>query len=109
MLLGAVTAGRLTLERLVDAYSAAPARLLGLYPRKGALQPGSDADVVLVDPQRGRVLRDADIISKAGWTPYAGRTVTGVPVLTMVRGTVVSEDGEVTAEPGYGRLVGRPR
>ena len=108
MLLGAVATGRLSLERLVEVYSATPARLLGLHPRKGALQPGSDADIVLVDPTRERVLRDADIISKAGWTPFDGCRVTGVPVMTMVRGTVVYEDGEVAAEPGHGRLISRP-
>lgn len=107
LLLDAVNAGRLTLEQVVRRYSEAPARLLGLYPRKGAIRVGADADLVLVDMSRERILRDQDIISKAGWTPYAGRRVRGLPVCTLVRGTIVAQDGRVTAEPGTGRFVNR--
>ena len=105
MLLDAVAEGKLTLQRLVQTYSEAPARLLGLYPRKGALRIGSDADVVLVDTEQEHVLSNDTIVSKAGWTPFDGRRVKGRAVMTMLRGQVVAENGKVTAEPGGGRFV----
>jgi dihydroorotase (multifunctional complex type) len=104
MLLDAVAEGKLTLQRLVQTYSETPARLLGLYPRKGALRIGSDADVVLVDTEQEHVLSNDNIISKAGWTPFDGRSVKGRPVMTMLRGQVVAENGKVAAEPGGGRF-----
>ena len=107
MLLDAVAEGKLTLQRLVQTYSEAPARLLGLYPRKGALRIGSDADVVLVDTEQEHVLSNDNIVSKAGWTPFDGRHVKGRAVMTMLRGQVVAENGKVTAEPGGGRFVNR--
>jgi dihydroorotase (multifunctional complex type) len=107
MLLDAVAEEKLSLERLVQTYSETPARLLGLYPRKGALRVGSDADVVLVDPEREHVLRNDDIASRAGWTPFDGRRVKGRPVTTLLRGQVVAENGEVTVEPGCGRFTTR--
>lgn len=107
MLLNAVNENRITLERLVDVYSATPARLLGLYPRKGAIRVGSDADVVLVDVDEEHTLRNEEIISKAGWTPFDGYRVKGRPVLTMLRGEVVAQDGKVVAEPGTGTFTTR--
>lgn len=107
MLLNAANNGKLTLERLVEAYSATPARLLGLYPRKGAIRVGSDADVVLVDPEEERILRNEDIISKAGWTPFDGYKIKGRPVATILRGESVAENGTILAEPGYGRHTSR--
>jgi dihydroorotase (multifunctional complex type) len=105
MLLDAVAQGKLTLERLVQAYSETPARLLGLYPRKGAIRAGADADIVLVDTEQEHVLKNENIVSKAGWTPYDGRRVKGQPVMTFLRGTTVAEKGEVVAEAGGGRFV----
>jgi dihydroorotase (multifunctional complex type) len=107
MLLNAVNEERLTLERVVDVYSATPARLLGLYPRKGAIRLGSDADVVLVDMDEEHVLRNEDVISKAGWTPFEGHRVKGRPVLTILRGEVVAKDGRAVAEPGTGMFITR--
>jgi dihydroorotase (multifunctional complex type) len=109
MMLNAVNGGWLTLERLVEVYSATPARLLGLYPRKGALRVGSDADVVLVDLEQEHTLRNEDIVSKAGWTPFDGRRVQGRPVMTFLRGTLIAKHGEVVVDPGMGRFAGRSR
>jgi dihydroorotase-like cyclic amidohydrolase len=105
MLLNAVNEGWITLERLVEVYSSNPARLLGLYPAKGAIRVGSDADIVLVDLGAEHILRNEDILSKAGWTPYEGMRVRGRPVMTLLRGTVIAEDGKVTAEPGTGSFL----
>jgi dihydroorotase-like cyclic amidohydrolase len=105
MLLHAAHHDRITLERVVEVVCERPARLYGLYPRKGTLAPGADADVTLVDPARARVLADAEILSKAGWTPYAGMEITGAPVMTFSRGRLVARDGRPQGEPGWGRWV----
>ncbi len=107
LLLTAVTEGKLTYEDVVRVYSQTPARLWGVYPRKGALRVGSDADIVLVDPSATYTLRNDDIHSKAGWTPYDGMQVTGRPVMTLVRGTVVAERGKIIADPGIGHFTRR--
>lgn len=101
-----VAEGRLSLGRAVELLSEAPARFLGIYPRKGVLLPGSDADLVLADLEQRRVLDDAGIQSKVGWTPYAGREVTGVVELTMLRGKVIAKNREVVGEAGYGQYIG---
>jgi dihydroorotase (multifunctional complex type) len=103
LLLHAAHRGWITLERVVDVLCEQPARLYGLFPRKGTLQPGADADVTLVDPTRRRVLADNQVISKAGWTPYAGMEVTGGPVMTFCRGRLLAQDGHPQGEPGWGR------
>lgn len=105
LLLTDVAAGRIRLERLVALLSESPARILGLYPRKGALLPGSDADLVIVDPERRVVPQDEGMESKSAWTPYAGWELRGAPVLTMLRGRVIARDGEVLNQPGSGRHV----
>jgi dihydroorotase-like cyclic amidohydrolase len=106
-LLTQVDAGRLRLERLVALMSENPARIFGLYPRKGALIPGADADLVLVDLLHEAVLRADKFFTKARaadrW--FDGMKVKGMPVLTMVRGTVVYDRGRILAEPGYGRFL----
>jgi dihydroorotase (multifunctional complex type) len=107
MMLNGVNEGRLSLERLVEAVAETPARLHGLYPSKGSLQVGADADLVLVDLKHERVLSDDQVISRAGWTPYAGRRVQGSPVMTFVRGQLVAENGRVVAPPGTGQWVRR--
>ncbi len=104
LLLTDVSAGRISLERAVEIVSLKPAKLFGLYPRKGAIRVGADADLVAVDLGRKHVITDEEVLSKCGWTPYAGRKVRGVPVHTLVRGQFVFENGSVVGRPGYGRL-----
>lgn len=108
LLLNGVSQGRVSLERVVDVFSTTPAKILDLYPRKGAIRVGSDADLVLVDMDRERTLRDEETIAKCGWTPYDGLTIQGVPETTLVRGERVVEAGEVVGEPGFGTFVPRP-
>ncbi len=102
MLLDAASAGRLSLERVVELTSAAPARVFGL-DRKGRIDVGADADMAIVDLDGELEIRDDIVLSKIGWTPYAGRRVRGVVDTTLVRGRVVYRDGQVVGQPGWGR------
>lgn len=99
--------GRITLERFVEVTAANPAKLFGLYPRKGTIAVGSDADLVLWNPHETRTIRDEDMLSGSGYSVHAGRVVTGWPTLTMRRGEVVYRDGEVLGAPGSGELARR--
>ncbi len=100
--------GRLSLQRLVDLFSTRPARVFGLYPKKGAILPGADADLVVVDLEQEDVIRNADMLSKCGWSSWDGQKVVGVPVHTLVRGTFVMRDRAVVGMPGFGELA-RPQ
>jgi dihydroorotase len=102
MFLDAAVRGRLTLERTVELLATAPARAFGLAD-KGRLEVGADADIAVVDLDREFEITDDIVLSRIGWTPYAGKHVRGVVEATVVRGTVVYEDGRVTGTPGWGR------
>jgi len=104
-----VNEGRITLNRMVDLLATQPAKLFGLYPRKGTIAPGADADIVIFDPAKEHTLGAATHHSKADYNLYEGTTVTGAPELTMVRGNVIVEGGELIAEPGSGQFVKRAR
>lgn len=109
LLLSDVKAGRIGLDRVVELCSTAPARLVNLYPRKGAIAAGSDADLVIVDLDRESVIRAADSYHKCGWSNLEGRTVIGLPIMTILRGRVIAENGVVLVEPGAGEAVTAPR
>jgi dihydroorotase len=98
--------GKFTLPNMVRCLSENPAKILGIFPRKGALLPGSDADMVVVDFERERILNNDELYTKVKWSPYAGWRVKGTPVLTMVRGKVVAENGKVVGERGHGKYIG---
>ncbi|MBK9034004.1 MAG: dihydroorotase [Myxococcales bacterium] len=102
IMLDHVAAGRLTLARLIDLTSAGPARVWGLAA-KGRLAVGFDGDLTLVDLAARRTIRNADMASVCGWTPFDGREVTGWPMATIVRGHLVMRDGALVGE-----AVGRP-
>jgi dihydropyrimidinase len=103
----AVTHGRLPLTRMVALMSENPARIFGLYPTKGTLQPGSDADIVVYDPYRSLTIRGDDLHSKAHYTLYEGRKVLGWPEVVIRRGEVVVRDGQFLGRPGQGRFLAR--
>jgi dihydroorotase (multifunctional complex type) len=105
VLLDAAHAGRLTYERVVELYSQRPAQVYGLYPRKGALEVGADADIVVVDPKQEWTVRDDEIRSRAGWSPLSGRTLVGRAARTYVRGRLVADGDEMVGAPGTGRFV----
>jgi len=104
-----VSAGRLSARRFVEVTSEWPARLMGLFPRKGALLPGSDADILIVDPARSLTVTAAALHSRADYTPFEGMEVRGIPVMTMLRGKVVAEDGRFTGAAGDGLFIKRGR
>ena len=105
LLLTEVNRGRITLEQYVTWSSLAPARVWGLYPRKGVLDVGSDADIVIVDLEREATIRADRFQSKSKMTPFEGFRTKGQPVCTIVRGRVVMRDGALEGRPGWGRLV----
>lgn len=104
-----VRKGRLSLNRFVEVISTNPAKLFGLYPQKGTIAIGSDADIVVLDPEKNVTIRSRDLHSKTGWELHEGFEVTGWPVMTLSRGEVIVENRKVTAHPGRGRLVKRKK
>ena len=104
-----VVKGRITVEQMVAVTATNPARLFGLFPRKGVIAVGSDADLVIWDPNETRTVRDEDMLSGAGFSIYAGWEVTGWPLVTIRRGEVVYENREISALPGSGLLLERAR
>jgi dihydroorotase/allantoinase len=102
-MLDSVDKGKITLKRLIETYSANPARLMGLYPRKGVLIPGADADVIIVDPDAAFQIRGEDLYSKQKVTAFEGFKGKGIPVTTIVRGEIILEEGTIIGKPGYGR------
>lgn len=105
LLLTQVNKGKTSLERFVLLTSENPARLAGLYPRKGAIQIGSDADFTVVDMDAKKTIREEDVISRVGFTPWDGYTVKGIPVCTIVRGNLVMKDGGIIGKMGYGEYI----
>jgi len=101
-----VATGRLTVERMVDLLATAPARRFGLE-RKGAVERGRDADLVLFDPTARRTLRQADLHHTSDFTPYEGLEVAGAVRSVFVRGRAIVRDGTDVSERGWGRFVER--
>jgi dihydropyrimidinase len=102
-----VITGRISLDQFVGLTSANAAQLFGLYPRKGVIAVGSDADLVLWDPQERRTVDGARMQSRAGYSVYDGWRVQGWPRFVIRRGQILLADGESTARPGQGRWLRR--
>jgi dihydropyrimidinase len=98
-----VRKGRVSLAQVAAVVSYQTARIFNLYPRKGTLLPGSDADLAVVDLGLVRKVTPAMLKSRADFSLYEGREIVGWPVLTMVRGQVMMVDGEIVGDPGHGR------
>ncbi|RQG97164.1 allantoinase AllB [Natrarchaeobius chitinivorans] len=105
-MLSFVDQGRLTLEEWVRRHSRRPAQIWGMYPQKGSLRIGTDADFTIVDPSEAWTLKDRhDLHSKSRVTPFEGESFTGKAKTTVVRGEIVYDDGELVGESGYGTRV----
>src|SRR3984957_15707484 len=100
-----VRKGRLDLNRFVALTAAKHARLYGLYPKKGTIAVGSDADIAIWDPDRHTVVSAAMLHDNTGYTPYEGKHLTGWPVTVVSRGRIVVEDGKLVAERGSGNFL----
>ena len=101
--------GRITLNRMVELLCTNPAKLFGLYPRKGTIAPGSDADLVVFDPAKPKTITAAGQHSKTDYNLYEGTEVKGDVETVLVRGTIVVRDGELRVKPGFGQFVERAR
>jgi dihydropyrimidinase len=104
---GGVVAGRITRERWVEIVSTAPARMFGMYPAKGAIAVGSDADLVIYDPNRRRTISAATHHMDVDYSCYEGRVVQGAADIVMSRGSVVVRDGQFTGRQGGGKFLRR--
>jgi dihydropyrimidinase len=97
-----VVKGRISLQRFVELTATNPAKLYGLYPRKGSLAIGADADIVIYDAQRAVTIRNQMLHHNVDYTPYEGLDITGWPELVLSRGEIVVEKGACTGQPGRG-------
>ena len=104
-----VREGRITLNRMVELLATNPAKLFGLYPRKGSLAVGSDADIVIFDPEKQVTLSAATHHSRSDYNLFEGVQVTGSPEIVLRRGEVLVEGDELVAKPGSGQFVRRAR
>jgi len=100
-----VAKGRMSVNRFVEVSSTAPARLFGLYPRKGVIAPGSDADLVLINPDLRWTPRLADLHSDCDYSLWDGWEFHGYPVMTILRGQVLVEQGKWVGPSGAGQFV----
>src|SRR6187401_3779591 len=104
---GGVRTGRLSLNRFVELTSTSPAKIFGLFPRKGTIAPGSDADIVVFDPNRTQRLSAKTLHMNVDYNPYEGREVTGVNETVISRGRPVIEDGVFVGRKGGGSFLKR--
>jgi dihydropyrimidinase len=104
-----VKGGRIAASRFVELVSTNPAKIFGMYPEKGSLDIGTDADIVVIDPEREVTINHQILHSAMDYSPYDGMRVSGFPAWTISRGEIIVEDGEPKAERGRGQLVRRTR
>lgn len=102
-----VAKGRISVEQLVDLLSTRPAKRFGLYPRKGAIRVGADADLVLLDPGAEWEIRRDSLHTAAGYSPFEGWRVRGRPVLSLLRGKILLKNGTLQQRPGFGQYLDR--
>lgn len=99
--------GRFSLNKLVSLVSEKPARVFGLYPQKGTIAVGSDADIIIIDPKKEKVVTPANLVTNCDFSPYEGQTLKGFPETTLLRGNVIVKNGTYTGKKGEGKFVKR--
>ena len=104
---GGVKAGRISANRFVEITSTAPAKIFGMFPKKGTIAPGSDADIIVWDPDREHVLSDKTLHMRVDYSPYEGRKVKGFATHVLSRGEVVVEEGKFVSKKGRGQFLKR--
>lgn len=102
-----VSKNRININRFVDVVSTTPAKLFGLYPKKGSISVGADADLVVIDPERKGTIKHSDLHENVDYTPYEGMEVTGYPVMTISRGEIIVEEGQFVGKKGRGNFLKR--
>jgi dihydropyrimidinase len=107
LLYESVRTGKLALQHFVDLVATTPARLFGLYPRKGTIAPGSDADLVIWNPERSMTISAATQHQRVDYTPYEGMQVQGVPDTVLLRGQTIVQNGEYVGGKGGGKYLPR--
>ena len=100
-----VVKDRITLEQFVAVTSTNAAKIFGMYPRKGVIAVGSDADIVIWDPTKKKIIKDADMFSATKFSSYAGFAVTGFPKTTIRRGEVVYDNEKILGKAGTGKFI----
>ncbi|GAA0747075.1 dihydropyrimidinase [Clostridium oceanicum] len=100
---------RISLNKFVDLVSTKPAKLFGLYPKKGSIQVGSDGDVVIIDPNKKVKITKSMLHENVDYTPYEGIEIKGSPVLTIARGKIIAKDNKFLGERGYGKFIKRKK
>ena len=103
-----VNKGKITLPQLANLSSANTAKIFEMYPKKGIIQKGSDADIDQVDLKLERKVSSELLDGFSDYTVYEGWVMKGWPVKTLVRGSIVSEDLKIIQKPGYGKFISRP-
>ncbi len=109
LMLNGVSQGHTSINRVVECMSENPAKVYGLYPQKGNLMPGADADIVIVDMNKEQTIKNEDVISKCKWSPFDGTHIKGIPVATFLRGKLVAKDGKFVGEIGFGKYIRRTK
>jgi dihydropyrimidinase len=104
---GGVRTGRISLNRFVELTSTSPAKIFGLFPRKGTIAPGSDADIVIFNPERTVTLSASTHHMKVDYNPYEGRQVTGVTETVLSRGKIIIDEGQFVGKAGAGSFLKR--
>jgi len=104
---GGVRTGRISLNRFVELTSTSPAKIFGLFPRKGTIAPGSDADIVIFDPEKKVRLSQKTLHMKVDYNPYEGRDVVGVTDTVISRGRVIIDGGQFVGRAGCGSFIKR--
>lgn len=102
-----VNKNRISLDKFVEVLCTSPAKIFGLYPQKGIIQVGSDADIVIIDTKKELKIKAGNLHQNARWTPWEGKKVKGIPTHTIVRGKSIMKGREIYDEPGYGKFVSR--
>src|SRR5579872_919757 len=109
LMLRSVSSGDLTLRRFIEVASETPAKIFGLYPRKGVIEVGADADLVVLDMEAKGTVDSKQFMSKAKYSAFDGWPTQGASVMTIVGGVIVAKDGKIVSEPGAGKVVSRLR
>lgn len=104
-----VMKNRISINKFVEVCCTNPAKIFGLYPKKGTIAVGSDADITIIDPNKEVVLTTDKLHSNVDYTAYEGFNLKGYPIFTILRGKVISKDGEFVGDKGYGKYIKRKR